>query len=72
MMDENAQFTIMDVLNILSFIIGIKNLNENLSQNTAGDLLSAAVNEIHDHLSEQDRKLNIIMEKLGVNYNDEN
>lgn len=72
MMDENAQFTIMDVLNILSFIIGIKNLNENLSQNTAGDLLSAAVNEIHDHLSEQDRKLNIIMEKLGVDYNDEN
>ena len=72
MMDENAQFTIMDVLNILSFIIVIKNLNENLSQNTAGDLLSAAVNEIHDHLSEQDRKLNIIMEKLGVNYNDEN
>ena len=71
-MDENAQFTIMDVLNILSFIIVIKNLNENLSQNTAGDLLSAAVNEIHDHLSEQDRKLNIIMEKLGVNYNDEN
>jgi len=72
MMDENAQFTIMDVLNILSFIIGIKNLNENLSQNTAGDLLSAAVNEIHEHLSEQDRKLNIIMEKLGVDYNDEN
>lgn len=72
MMDENAQFTIMDVLNILSFIIGIKNLNENLSQNTAGDLLSAAVNEIHDHLSEQDHKLNIIMEKLGVDYNDEN
>ena len=72
MMDENAQFTIMDVLNILSFIIGIKNLNENLSQDTAGDLLSAAVNEIHEHLSEQDRKLNIIMEKLGVNYNDEN
>lgn len=72
MMNENAQFTIMDVLNILSFIIGIKNLDANLSQGTAGDLLSAAVNEIHDHLSEQDRKLNIIMEKLGVNYNDEN
>jgi hypothetical protein len=72
MMNENAQFTIMDVLNILSFIIGIKNLDANLSQDTAGDLLSAAVNEIHDHLAEQDRKINIIMEKLGVDYNDEN
>lgn len=71
-MNENAQFTIMDVLNILSFIIGIKNLDANLSQDTAGDLLSAAVNEIHDHLAEQDRKINIIMEKLGVDYNDEN
>lgn len=72
MMNEDAQFTIMDVLNILSFIIGVKNLNENLSQHTAGDLLSAAVNEIHDHLAEQDHKIDLIMEKLGVDYNDEN
>lgn len=72
MMNENAQFTIMDVLNILSFIIGVKNLDENLSQNTAGDLLSAAVNEIHDHLAKQDRKIDLIMEKLGVDYNDKN
>lgn len=71
-MNENAQFTIMDVLNILSFIIGVKNLDENLSQNTAGDLLSAAVNEIHDHLAKQDRKIDLIMEKLGVDYNDKN
>lgn len=72
MMNENTQFTIMDVLNILSFIIGVKNLNENLSQHTAGDLLSAAVTEIHDHLAEQDHKIDLIMEKLGVDYNDEN
>lgn len=72
MMNENTQFTIMDVLNILSFIIGVKNLNENLSQRTAGDLLSAAVTEIHDHLAEQDHKIDLIMEKLGVDYNDEN
>lgn len=68
----NRQFDILDILNILSFVIGIKNLNENLSQNTAGDLLSAAVKEIHDHLSEQDRKIDLILEKLGVDYNDQN
>lgn len=71
-MDDRQQFDILDILNILSFIIGVKNLNENLSQNTAGDLLSAAVNEIHDHLAEQDHKIGLIMKKLGVDYNDKN
>ncbi len=69
---DNRQFDILDILNILSFVIGVKNLNENLSQNTAGDLLSSAVTEIHGHLSEQDRKIDLILEKLGVDYNDEN
>lgn len=69
---DNKQIDILDLLNILSFIIGVKNLNENLSQNTAGDLLSATVKEIHDHLSEQDRKIDLILKKLGVDYNDEN
>lgn len=69
---DDRQFDILDILNILSFIIGVKNLNENLSQNTAGDLLSAAVNEIHDHLAEQDHKIDLIMKKLGVDYNDKN
>lgn len=69
---DNRQFDILDILNILSFVIGVKNLNENLSQNTAGDLLSSVVKEIHGHLSEQDRKIDLILEKLGVDYNDEN
>ena len=69
---DNKQLDILDILNILSFVIGVKNLNENLSQNTARDLLSVAVKEIHDHLSEQDRKIDLILEKLGVDYNDQN
>ena len=69
---DDRQFDILDILNILSFIIGVKNLNENLSQNTAGDLLSVAVKEIHEHLSKQDRKIDLILKKLGVDYNDEN
>lgn len=69
---DDRQFDILDILNILSFIIGVKNINENLSQNTAEDLLSSAVKEIHEHLSEQDRKIDLILKKLGVDYNDEN
>lgn len=69
---NDRQFDILDILNILSFVIGVKNLNENLSQNTAGYLLSATVKEIHGHLSEQDRKIDLILKKLGVDYNDEN
>ena len=70
-MDDRQQFDILDILNILSFVIGVKNLNENLSQNTAEDLLSAAVNEIQNHLAEQERKIDLILEKLGVDYNDQ-
>ncbi len=69
---DDRQFDILDILNILSFVIRVKNLNENLSQNTARDLLSPAVKEIHEHLSEQDRKIDLILKKLGVDYNDEN
>lgn len=58
-MDDN-QFNLLDILNILSFYIGIKNLNENLSQGTAGDMLQIAVEDIHKHLKEQDERLDRI------------
>ena len=69
-MDERQQFTIMDVLNIISFYIGLKNLDLNFIQDTAGKMLDIAVNDIHAHLKEQDEKLALIMQELGVEYNE--
>nr|DAG40423.1 MAG TPA: hypothetical protein [Caudoviricetes sp.] len=71
-MDERQQFTIMDVLNIISFYIGLKNLDLNFTQDMAGKMLDTAVNDIHAHLKEQDEKLALIMRELGVEYNEKN
>lgn len=69
-MDDRQQFTVMDVLNIISFYIGLKNLDLNFTQDTAGKMLDIAVNDIHTHLNEQDKKLALIIQELGVEYNE--
>lgn len=69
-MDDRQQFTVLDVLNIISFYIGLKNLDLNFTQGTAGKMLDIAVNDIHTHLNEQDKKLALIMQELGVEYNE--
>lgn len=55
----------MDILNIVSFAIGVENLNSNLDQNTMQQLLETAVKDIHNHLEVQDKKLDKILEVLN-------
>lgn len=55
----------MDILNIVSFAIGVENLNSNLDQNTMQQLLETAVKDIHNHLEEQDKKLDKILEVIN-------
>lgn len=54
-----------DVLAIASFIVGMANYGENLSQRTAQDLLDAQTKEIHEHLKMQDEKIDRILKMLG-------
>ena len=68
---ENGEFTFLDTLSLISFMIGIMNLNENLTQGDKQDLLKTfsqeaerLLNEIHRHLQEQDEKIDIILEEL--------
>ena len=68
---ENRQLTILDILNVLSFFIGIENLNANLDQNDKQDLqrnLSEATDkllaEVHSHLERQDKKIDEILRRL--------
>lgn len=68
--NDNEQFSIMDVLNIISFYIGLKNLDLNFTQESAGKMLDIAVNDIHGHLKEQDEKIDLILKKLGVDFNE--
>lgn len=60
----SKQIELLDVLNVLSFYISVQNLEENLSQGAAGDMLKTAVEDIHVHLKEQDHKIDHILEVL--------
>ena len=67
---ENGEFTFLDMLSILSFIIGTMNFNENLTQGDKQDLLEefsskadVLLKEIHSHLEEQDNKLDRLLEE---------
>ena len=68
---ENGQFTFLDSLSLISFIVGILNYGENLTQNDKQDLqnelnqkVDFILQNIHQHLEEQDRNIQKILEAL--------
>ena len=61
-----------DLLNILSLLIGLENLNMNLTQDDKQDLqadlsrnVDKLLTEIHGHLEKQDEKIDSILQILG-------
>lgn len=68
---QNGQWTFIDLLSILSFLIGVMNLDENVTQGDKQDLMQELSNksdillqEIHGHLAAQDAKIDQILEVL--------
>ena len=77
MNNNNNQLEFLDMLNIASFCIGLMNLNSNLTQNDKQELeeqlnksVQKLLQEIHTHLEQQDKKIDLILKKLEVNMND--
>lgn len=71
MTGESKQLTFLDLLNVLSFLIGLENLEANLTQSDKQDLQSdlaetaeRLLNEIHAHLEAQDAKIERILKRL--------
>ena len=69
---DNGEFTFIDLLAIFSAWIGVENYNMNLTQEDKQDLLEGLdvqtkelLNEIHKHLTEQDKKIDLILEALN-------
>ena len=73
----NGELTAIDILSVLSFVIGLKNLDLNVDQNDmdaqtreidkrANELVRNAIAEIHKHLETQDEKINKILEVLKI------
>lgn len=70
-MDEGKQ-NFFDALNLMSFVIGLMNFNENLTQGDKQDIMKnlseksdTILKEIHSHLKKQDEKIDKIIEILG-------
>lgn len=73
---DNGQFTFLDILNIISFWVGLQNLELNIGQqdldNQTQELdrrLKAVVDDIHKHLQEQDVQIKEIIEVLNHDKN---
>lgn len=71
MLNDNEQLGLLDIISIMSFVIALMNLDENLTQGDKQELMEELGNktnqmltEIHSHLEDQDNKLNKIMEAL--------
>ena len=64
-MSNNRQWEALDALSVISFLIGWFNFFENGDQTTMQDAIQEAVSDIHEHLKEQDKKMDAIIEMLG-------
>lgn len=61
---DNGRFTFLDIISLTSFLIGLMNLDENLTQGDLADKAQLILDEIHGHLQQQDEKLDIILRRL--------
>ena len=66
---ESGELTLLDILSIISFCVGLQNLDLNLQQEDLDSQtqeldrrLKAVVDDIHKHLQMQDEKINRILE----------
>lgn len=71
-MSNRNQLELLDVMNVLSFVISVMNYDENLTQSDKQDLsnefskkMDKLLGDIHLHLNSQDEKINKILEVLN-------
>lgn len=61
---DSKQYDLLDAIAMVSFIIGLLNYGENIDQSTMNDAVQSAVQDIHEHLAEQDEKITKILQLL--------
>lgn len=66
----NRQIDELDLISLLGTILGILNYNENLSQSEFSEEMDNKTRDIHNHLLEQDKKIDRILEVLNCNETD--
>lgn len=68
---NNYKDNYMNMVNIISLVLGMMNLQENLTQGDKQDIIDdlnkkseLLLNEIHQHLKKQDEKIDLILKKI--------
>ena len=68
---DNGEFTFLDCISLMGFIVGLQNLDLNITQEDFQDAsrridarLEDVLSQIHEHLEAQDAKINRILEVL--------
>jgi len=68
----NGELTFLDLISIISFCVGLQNLDLNIAQedldNQTQELdrkLHGVIDDIHQHLQMQDEKIDMILEELS-------
>lgn len=62
---KNSEWEALDVLSVINFLLGWFNFIENLDQTSVQDVIEKALDEIHEHLEQQDNKIDEIIYLLG-------
>lgn len=69
---NGGEWTFLDLITLVSFFIGIENLESNMNQTDKQELQQnlaeksdTILSEIHKHLEEQDQKIDLILERLN-------
>lgn len=73
---DNGEWTFLDIVTLISFIIGLENLDMNISQTDlqeetnrldkkVDEKVRLALSEIHEHLEMQDKKFDEILEVIN-------
>ena len=69
-MNNNGQFEFLDVLTIMSFALQVENQGKVIGLTDVQNEVNRAIGEIHAHLEEQDRKLQLLLERIGEHETD--
>lgn len=68
---NRGEWTFLDIISLISFCVGLQNLEENLTQSDLHEIdvsnakrQDAILSEIHEHLDAQDKKIDAIIKVL--------
>lgn len=63
-MMDNRKSNIFDAMTVVGFLIGLANYEENITQSDLQDMMKCMLKNVHEHLEEQDNKIDNILELL--------